>query len=131
MKKYKIYAVTFLSYTNAMKDTVSDWDGKSTFEIGTINYLDVGHHSFLVREEDLSYFQKFGQGYADIHFVGYLNLPENIQFVDAPTLNINAKTTYPIETDFHSTGNPLEDYNTITCEEYGHTTTTCTQGDLD
>ena len=67
----KIYAVEFISYTNCLKNTVSDWDGKGIPKVGEQEYLTVGHN-FLVRESELEKYRKFGQGYRSITFVGEL-----------------------------------------------------------
>ena len=75
MKGSKIYSVTFLRYTNALNDTVSDWDGVSSNHIAD-KYLKVDR-PFLIREQDIPYYQKFGGGFADLHFVGYLDIPES------------------------------------------------------
>lgn len=72
MKHEKIYSVEFMSYTNCMQDAVSDWDGEGSPNLTNIKYLDV-QSPFLVRESHLPYFQKFGQGFKSIVFVGYLN----------------------------------------------------------
>ena len=67
----KVYLVEFMSYTNCLKDTVSDWDGKGDPLLKDIKYLDVGHN-FLVRESELEKYRKFGQGYRSIKYVGEL-----------------------------------------------------------
>lgn len=66
----KIYSVEFMTYTDCLKDTVSDWDGKSS-SIKDIKYLNVGHN-FLLRESQLELYRKFGGGYRNIKFVGEL-----------------------------------------------------------
>ena len=72
----KVYAVEFMSYTNYLKDTVSDWDGISSFT-GNEKYLNVkGPHQFLVKEADLEKYRKYGQGYNKITFVGWMDVDE-------------------------------------------------------
>lgn len=66
----KIYSVEFMTYTDSLEDTVSDWDGKSS-SIKDIEYLKVGHN-FLLRESQLEIYRKFGGGYRNIKFVGEL-----------------------------------------------------------
>ena len=68
----KIYLAEFISYTNALHDTVSDWDGKGTPSIGKIKYLNLGKHCTLVKESDLEKYRKYGQGYKKITFLGTL-----------------------------------------------------------
>jgi len=67
----KIYLVEFMSYTNCLKDMVTDWNGKGIPKLGEEKYLTVGHN-FLVRESELENYRKFGQGYRSIKFVGEL-----------------------------------------------------------
>ena len=64
----KVYEVEFMSYTNCLNDTVSTYPTKSEDE--DIEYLDVSGYPFLVKEDDLSYYSKFGGGYKSITFVG-------------------------------------------------------------
>lgn len=71
MYKEKIYFVEFMTYTNCMKDTVSNWDGKGDPFGKDIKYLDVGHN-FLIKESEIEKYKKFGQGYRNIKFVGEL-----------------------------------------------------------
>lgn len=68
----KIYLVEFISYTNALHDTVSDWDGKRFSKIGETKYLHLGRHCTLVKESDLEKYRKYGQGYKKITFLGTL-----------------------------------------------------------
>ena len=76
MKFEKVYAVEFMEYTNCLNDTVSDWNGESPFEFGNTNYISVGKNNFLVRESELDFYRKFGQGYRNITFVGNMRFPE-------------------------------------------------------
>lgn len=73
-KREKVYAVEFIRYTNSSSSTVSDWDGKSDSLSSTMQYLEVLPGPFLVRESDLSYYQRFGGGYKSIHLVGYIDV---------------------------------------------------------
>ena len=76
MKIEKVYAVEFMAYTNCLKDTISDYDGTSEFEFGKCNYIDVGRNNFLVRESELEFYRKFGQGFKSITFVGNMRFSE-------------------------------------------------------
>lgn len=77
MKLEKVYAVEFMEYTNCLNDTVSDWDGESPFEIGNnTNYINVGRNNFLVRESELEFYRKFGQGFKSITFIGNMRVQE-------------------------------------------------------
>lgn len=78
IKTEKVYSVTFMQYTNYMKDTVSDWDGVSDATFGSAEYLNIGKGSFLVRESELEKYRKFGQGYRDVHFVGNIEINNEI-----------------------------------------------------
>lgn len=72
----KVYAVEFMSYTNCLRDTVSDWNGISSFT-GKEKYLTVkGPNEFLVKESDLEKYRKYGQGYKNIRFVGWMDVKE-------------------------------------------------------
>lgn len=66
IKTEKVYAVTFMQYTNCLNDTVStnndDWTKSE--------YLNIGKETFLVKESDLDKYKKFGNGYKTLIFVG-------------------------------------------------------------
>ena len=66
IKTEKVYAVTFMRYTNAMRDTVRDDSADWTKS----EYLTVGSEAFLVKESELDIYRKFGEGYRTINFVG-------------------------------------------------------------
>ena len=68
----KIYSVEFMTYTDCLKDTVSDWDGKSS-SIKDIKYLKVPE-PFLVKESDLDKYRTYGGGYRNTKFVGYMEV---------------------------------------------------------
>jgi len=68
----KVYLVKFIEYSGALQDTVSCTDSN-----GKYHYLHVGNKPFLVRESDLSYFNKFGEGYYSIDFVGMITKDNN------------------------------------------------------
>lgn len=70
MEKEKVYKVEFMTYTNAMKNTVSN----NAEDITDKKFIDVGHEPFLVRESELDFYQKYGNGFRSIEFVG--NLPK-------------------------------------------------------
>ena len=59
----KLYAVTFIKYTNYCKNCVSDEDG---------NYIDIPEDGpFLIREKDIEKYMKFGGGFESLKFVGF------------------------------------------------------------
>lgn len=64
----KIYAVTFLEYTNSMQIAVKDKSG---------NYLDVTN-PFLVQESDITRIATFGNGIKELTYVGTLANLNNI-----------------------------------------------------
>ena len=68
----KIYSVEFMTYTDGLKDTVSDWDGESG-SIKDIKYLKVPE-PFLVKESDLDKYRTYGDGYRNTKFVGYMEV---------------------------------------------------------
>lgn len=70
----KVYAVEFMAYTNCLNDTVSDWDGVSSFT-GNEKYLTVkGPKVFLVKESDLDKYRKYGQGYKNLTCIGWMEV---------------------------------------------------------
>lgn len=69
-KLEKVYSVEFMEYTNALKDTVSDWDGSFSTRDKSHGYIEVGHESFLVRESELDKYRKYGRGYRRTVCVG-------------------------------------------------------------
>ncbi len=70
MNRERIYAVTFNSYTNALKTTVSDGNK----DIGKTEYLNLSQDlPFLIRESELLYYSKFGKGYSMVKCVGELS----------------------------------------------------------
>lgn len=66
----KIYEVEFISYTNSMKDTVSNM----TDEIKDTKYINVGKEPFLIKESDFEKYMKFGNGFRIVKFVGNMEL---------------------------------------------------------
>lgn len=73
MKLEKVYAVEFMAYVTSLEDTVSDWDGEGIPKIGEVKYLNVkGPNKFLIKESDLDEYKKYGQGYRNITFVGWV-----------------------------------------------------------
>lgn len=68
MKRHKVYAVDFIQYTNCMCDTV--WNEE------TDEYLDVGKGTFLIFEEDIDKYRKFGRGIKTLTYVGDMLLEE-------------------------------------------------------
>ncbi len=61
-----IYRVEFNQFTNGLRNTV--WDGK--------NYLNIPRTGFLIREEDISYYAKLGNGFSRLECVGELKKPD-------------------------------------------------------
>lgn len=125
IKLEKVYKVTFMLYTNAMRDTVSDWDGKG-HSLADCEYLDVGKESFLLRESQLEYYRKFGGGYRNIEFVGQIPISETDVNVSYPkmVLDLSSKTQYFTEEHLgsDSTGTvPPPPGVTITCTNDGET----------
>ena len=72
MNYEKIYKVTFMKYTNAMENTVSDHPGSGR---GDCTYLDTSE-PFLVRESELDLYRHFGGGFRSIEFVGMLPITD-------------------------------------------------------
>lgn len=64
----KLYSITFNSYTNCLDDTVSDGNK----DVAKTKYEDVPS-PFIITENTISYYQKFGGGIKTLIFVGYLN----------------------------------------------------------
>lgn len=69
MKLEKVYAVTFMQYTNCLQDTVSD----SNKDWSKLNYLNVGHN-FLIKESDIEKYRVYGNGYRSLTFVGEIEV---------------------------------------------------------
>ncbi len=70
----KVYSVEFRSYTNCLRDTVSDYE--ETEDIAKTKYLTVGIEPFLIKESDIPKYQHFGGGYRNLHFVGNMEVDE-------------------------------------------------------
>lgn len=62
MKRCRVYAITFNQYTNCMRDTV--WCEE------TDKYLDVGRDTFLIFEDDIEKYKKFGNGIKTLTYMG-------------------------------------------------------------
>lgn len=62
--RVKIYAVEFIQYTNCMNDTV--WCEE------TDTCLDVGKGAFLIREDEIEKYRKYGHGIKSLTFIGEL-----------------------------------------------------------
>lgn len=58
----KIYEVTFIEYTNSMKNTVKDEKG---------NYLDVSEPC-LITEDSIARISSFGKGIRELKYIGTL-----------------------------------------------------------
>lgn len=86
MRTEKVYEVEFMTYTNAMKNTVSDYT--ETQDIGTTKYIHVGFEPFLITESQIDYFSDFGGGFRSLKFVGNIPIPFDIDFgVERPIVN--------------------------------------------
>ena len=72
MRKEKVYSVEFMTYTNCMRDTVSDGNKN----IGETECLDLGKENFLIRESELDFYKNFGNGFRKLTFVGYIRISE-------------------------------------------------------
>ena len=103
MKLEKVYKVTFMQYTNALKDTVSDWDGEYD-TLGDSNYLEVGKEPFLLRECELQKYQKYGGGFRSIEFVGNIPIFYGVD-VAIHTVESNPTTLHP-GSDHNTTADP-------------------------
>ena len=64
----KVYEVEFMSYTNALGDTV--WDKESD------EYIEIpdNERTLIVRESELEKYKRFGDGYRSTKFVGYMKI---------------------------------------------------------
>jgi len=79
MEFEKIYAVSFLEFSDVLHRTVSDRPPDA--ELGARHtYIDLSNGPLLVRESELDYYRKFGGGYDSIKYVG--KLPAPIQSTD-------------------------------------------------
>lgn len=114
MKTEKIYSVTFRWYTNCLNDTVSDWDGNSVELDPHTKYIDVGKDPCLVRESDLSYFQKFGGGFDTVKFVGVLHIPDDQLVIHLHPSDEDVRKLKKICSDQTSTGNTPTIPDTVT-----------------
>ena len=64
----KVYEVEFIQYTNYDKDTISDGTNISS------KHINIGKEPFLVKESDFEKYQKFGNGFRSIKFVGNIEI---------------------------------------------------------
>lgn len=62
----KVYEVEFMNYTNAMKDVVCDGEK----ELWEKEYFHVGKEPFLIKESEFDKYQKYGNGFRVVRFVG-------------------------------------------------------------
>lgn len=72
----KIYAVEFMEYTDVLNTTVSNAtkDGEVFSDLGSIEYINIGHDPFLVPERRLDIYRKYGKGFRSIRFVGNMEI---------------------------------------------------------
>lgn len=68
----KVYAVTFRTYTNAMRDTICD----NVDYLGG-NYINVGKDIFLIFEDDIEKYRKFGNGFDTLTYIGNMDVPDS------------------------------------------------------
>ena len=68
----KVYAAEFMTYTNCLRNTVSNY--KEGDPIESVKYLNVGVGTFLVKESDIDKYRKFGDGYKSLMFVGNIEV---------------------------------------------------------
>lgn len=69
-KLEKVYAVEFMTYTNAMKTSVSN----KSEDIADRKYIEIGSEPLLIKESELDLYKEYGDGYRSIKFVGNLKL---------------------------------------------------------
>ena len=60
----KIYSIDFIKYTNNLYNTVTDNNHE--------HYIEVGKDPFLICEDEIEYYMKFGGGIKNMIFVGYM-----------------------------------------------------------
>ena len=61
----KVYAVTFMKYTDCMEDTIhNNTEDKNIY---------IGREPFLIFEDDIKHYEKFGNGIRELRFVGYID----------------------------------------------------------
>ena len=70
-KRVKIYAITFMQYIDDHSSVVRNDN--------TNEYIDVSNSPILIKEEDISYYNDFGNGIDNMRFVGFLNNKSNMQ----------------------------------------------------
>lgn len=124
IKLEKVYKVTYMLYTNVMRDTVSDWDGKG-HSLADCEYLDVGKEPFLLRESQLEQYRKFGGGYRNIEFVGQIPISENT--VDIINADVVSRIQYDPSADINYSGEgPVGSDSTATVPPPPGVIITCT-----
>lgn len=72
----KVYKVTFMEYTDSTQAVVSYNPCTETTTVsitGPTEYLTIGKGPFLIRESELTKYIKFGKGFKELIFVGYMN----------------------------------------------------------
>lgn len=67
--RMKVYAIEFVQYTNCMHDTV--WCEE------TDTYLDVGKGTFLIREDEIEKYRKYGHGIKSLILMGEIEVAKN------------------------------------------------------
>ena len=72
MKEIKMYSVIFREHTNYARDCVTNLNPRPETETGVHKevYLKADHE-FLVREDELEGYRKFGGGFALVKFAGW------------------------------------------------------------
>ena len=66
----KVYEVEFMTYTNYIRDTVSNGAKK----VEDLEYINTKCEPFLVPETDLDTYRKYGDGFRSIRFVGNMEI---------------------------------------------------------
>ena len=65
-KTIKVYSVTFIEYTDVLKEAVYSEEDKEYLN------LDNKYGSLLIREDELEKYSKYGKGFKELNLVGYI-----------------------------------------------------------
>ena len=65
-KTIKVYSVTFIEYTDVLKEAVYSEEDKKYLN------LDNKYGSLLIREDELEKYSKYGKGFKELNLVGYI-----------------------------------------------------------
>lgn len=69
VKLEKVYSIDFMEFTDLLCSSVSTHSSKDGLHE---EYLDVRKSPVLILESDLAKFQKYGEGFRNVKFVGYI-----------------------------------------------------------